>query len=186
MSNKTKLLGAAAAVAAAAAAYFLYKKRKEAKPDEEKLVQRLDYKPPPFFVETVDLNFILTEEEAVVESKSGAWADWDSQPTCASNAPSVESPNRESACSQRAWPDDGDVDRLVADWQLRTQSHAKLECGGVGALSCLSSKLCCFFDKRGRRIYPDDGAHARPCCNVTSHRTCSAAYVHDGDTHGQR
>ena len=68
--NATKLtLAAGAAVAAAAAAYYVYKKRKEAKPDEEKLVQRLDYKPPPFFVETVDLNFILTEEEAVVESK---------------------------------------------------------------------------------------------------------------------
>lgn len=62
---------AVAAVAAAAAAYYLYRRyrsRSSAKPDDATPVLRSAYQPSPFAIETVNLNFILTEEEAVVES----------------------------------------------------------------------------------------------------------------------
>ena len=59
---------AAAAAAAAAAAYYIYRKYHSKKGDD-KIVLRSAYKPSEYQIETVNLNFILTEEEAVVESK---------------------------------------------------------------------------------------------------------------------
>ena len=63
---------AATTVAAAVAGYFFYRRyrSRSSKPDEQsKLVLRSAYQKSPFQVETVNLNFVLTEEEAVVESK---------------------------------------------------------------------------------------------------------------------
>ena len=60
---------AAAAVAAAAAAYYAYRRyRSSSKPEGDKMVLRSEYQPSPFQIETVNLDFILTEEEAVVKS----------------------------------------------------------------------------------------------------------------------
>ena len=66
-ADKTKLAVAAAA-AAAAAAYYLYRRRC-AGAGESPTILRSAYQKSQYEIETVDLNFVLTEEEAVVESK---------------------------------------------------------------------------------------------------------------------
>ena len=66
-SSKTKLAVVAAAGAVAAAAYLYHLRSKKKSGDT--LVLRSAYKPSPYQVESIDLNFILTEEEAVTESK---------------------------------------------------------------------------------------------------------------------
>ena len=66
-SQRTKIaVVAAAGAAVAAAAYYYYKKKKSG---GETIVLRSAYKPFPYEIESVDLNFILTEEEALTESK---------------------------------------------------------------------------------------------------------------------
>jgi aminopeptidase N len=68
-TNSARLGAAAAAAVAAAAAYYLYKRhRAKSKVGGDKLVLRSAYTPSPYEVESVALNFVLTEEEAVVES----------------------------------------------------------------------------------------------------------------------
>ena len=67
-TNGAKLAATAAVSAvAAAAAYWIYRRRSRSKPDGN-LVLRSAYQPSQYQIETVGLNFILTEEEAVVES----------------------------------------------------------------------------------------------------------------------
>ena len=69
-SARVKLGLAATAAAAGAIAAYLYYRKKSSKGDGsgEKKILRSAYTPPKYKIEHVDLNFILTEEEAVVES----------------------------------------------------------------------------------------------------------------------
>jgi aminopeptidase N len=70
MASRSRALAAtAAAAAAAAAAYYLYRRyASRSKSEESKMVLRSAYEPSAYKVETVKLDFILTEEEAVVKS----------------------------------------------------------------------------------------------------------------------
>mmetsp|Transcript_8665 Transcript_8665/g.14574 ORF Transcript_8665/g.14574 Transcript_8665/m.14574 type:complete len:909 (-) Transcript_8665:403-3129(-) len=64
---RAKLGLAAAAAAGAIAAYVYYRYRSRLKTDGN-MVLRSAYAPAPYLIETVDLNFILTEEQALVKS----------------------------------------------------------------------------------------------------------------------
>ena len=66
-SARVKVAVAAAAAGVAAYLYYRYRRSKKGTTDEN-LVLRSAYKPSHYQIETVDLNFILTEEEAVCES----------------------------------------------------------------------------------------------------------------------
>ena len=68
MLSASKAKIAAAAVAAAAAAYLVYRRYRARNAADAKLVLRSAYQKYPYKVESVKLNFVLTEEEAVVES----------------------------------------------------------------------------------------------------------------------
>ena len=78
--DRAKVVSAVAAVAAAAAAYYIYQRRKRS--ESKGLVLRSAYQPSPYQIETVNLNFILTEEEAVVKSVLKFAA-----PSCATTPP---------------------------------------------------------------------------------------------------
>ena len=56
------------AAAAAAAAYYIYRKKRSGAQPADGLVLRSAYQPSQYQIEKVNLNFVLTEEEAVVES----------------------------------------------------------------------------------------------------------------------
>ena len=64
---KTKSLAVAAAASAVVAAYVYYRYRLRSKAASG-MVLRSAYKPSAYQIETVALDFILTEEEAVVKS----------------------------------------------------------------------------------------------------------------------
>ena len=66
VSRSTKL--AVGAAAAAGVAAYLYYRYRRAKTTTDVKILRTDYKPSPYQIEKVNLNFILTEEEAVTES----------------------------------------------------------------------------------------------------------------------
>jgi aminopeptidase N len=63
----TKLAVTAAAAAVAVAAYYWWRHRSRSKSSADPVL-RSAYEPSPYDIETVDLNFNLTEEEAVVTS----------------------------------------------------------------------------------------------------------------------
>jgi aminopeptidase N len=68
-SRGTLGLAAAAAAAGAIAAYLHYRSKSRSKGEGSGLrVLRSAYTPPQYKIEHVDLNFVLTEEEAVTES----------------------------------------------------------------------------------------------------------------------